>query len=425
MRRIQKFIMLSGLGGGEVFPSPVAYWPLEETGATAARIDVTGRGNNLTNVDRLNVAAVVGKIGNCAQRQAGKPAWAGCAATADLALSGASFTIAGWLKAASVAVGSGRYLLSKASATKNQLHVKDVAHYLTMVIVDTVGSKTVTSLVELNITDFFFFALGYDLAAQKIFISVNNETKVLTATSGGPASDAGDFNLFNFYTRIVGISWDDIIDEVGVWPVAFTQSQISYLYNGGSGRTYPFDPGTNWVFYMPYGDSKTNSVPWSAAITAARPLWVIKPDWIGVSGRTNASAKLAIDAELAARTDIPAHILYNLGVNDALATGDMTSTEAVWKANVAYIWEAMHAKWPSVIIYVMYPWRQGQDADCNLMATWYDALRATRTTWVKQGPDERVWLEGGDDGATMSSDGIHYSAAGIVECSAQWLAILP
>ena len=33
-------------------------------------------------------------------------------------------------------------------------------------------------------------------------------------------------------------------------------------------------------------------------------------------------------------------------------------------------------------------------------------------------------LEGGDDGATMTSDGIHYSAAGLAEVIAQWSAII-
>jgi len=40
------------------------------------------------------------------------------------------------------------------------------------------------------------------------------------------------------------------------------------------------------------------------------------------------------------------------------------------------------------------------------------------------GHDERVWLEGGDDGATMTTDGRHYSAAGQAECAAQWRSVI-
>jgi hypothetical protein len=38
--------------------------------------------------------------------------------------------------------------------------------------------------------------------------------------------------------------------------------------------------------------------------------------------------------------------------------------------------------------------------------------------------DERVWLEGGDDGATMTTDGVHYSSAGQTACAAAWQTVL-
>jgi hypothetical protein len=176
---------------------------------------------------------------------------------------------------------------------------------------------------------------------------------------------------------------------------------------------------------MPYGDSKTYGAVWPGYMIAARPLLLEEPARIAVSGRTTALAYAAIDAELLTHNETPVYVLYNLGVNDALTFGDITAEEADWKTQTAYILDAMNTKWPTAKVYIMYPWCAGQDADCDLIATWFDDLRAARSAWVKQGPDERVWLKGADNGATMTTDGTHYSTAGKLECAAQWLATLP
>lgn len=58
------------------------------------------------------------------------------------------------------------------------------------------------------------------------------------------------------------------------------------------------------------------------------------------------------------------------------------------------------------------------------MAGWIDAIIADYPGRCYAGHDERIWLEGGDNGATMTYDGTHYSAAGQAECVNQWKTIL-
>lgn len=130
----------------------------------------------------------------------------------------------------------------------------------------------------------------------------------------------------------------------------------------------------------------------------------------------------AVDADLALMgTPAPTYILLNLGVND-IALG--LPAEGAWNADLAYILDAFHTKWPSARVYVVKPWYRAGAASCDTVAARIDAVLATRSSWAFVGHDERVWLEGGDDGATMTTDGVHYSSVGAAECARQWRTIL-
>lgn len=108
-------------------------------------------------------------------------------------------------------------------------------------------------------------------------------------------------------------------------------------------------------------------------------------------------------------------VLVNIGVNE------IGIEEASFKTNLAYILDALHAKWPLAQVVVDHIWKRGATAGCIEMNGWIDAVIADgRESWTMPGADETVWLEGGDDGATMTVDGTHYSIpAGQAEKAAQ------
>lgn len=133
-------------------------------------------------------------------------------------------------------------------------------------------------------------------------------------------------------------------------------------------------------------------------------------------------AKTWIDENLASVVRPPLVVLCNLGVNDCWF--GLLPAEATWKANYKYIIDAMLAKWPTITVYLAKPWMRDYTAECNTIAGWIDDIIADYSGEVLLGHDERVWLEGGDDGVTMTLEGIHYNAAGNAECTAQWVAIL-
>lgn len=173
---------------------------------------------------------------------------------------------------------------------------------------------------------------------------------------------------------------------------------------------------TNQVEWMSYGDSKTSNGVWQELLTAAlnaadTHVWT-ESQRNGLSGRSVASnagqataAAETIDAELAGYIVHPTKILMNLGVNDSISL----PLEATFKTNYTYILDALHAKFPLAQVFCSKVWRAASAANCVTINTWITAVVATRSSFAQMADDETAWLEGGDNGATNSSDGTHYS----------------
>lgn len=146
-----------------------------------------------------------------------------------------------------------------------------------------------------------------------------------------------------------------------------------------------------------------------------RSLWAI-------SGASVNSIKAGIDDALVEHKVNPSlHrnvFCINLGAN----TGVMDSTE--FTTNYQYIIDAIVTKWPDAEIYLVTPWIRGYPENIVLLKSWITALVVANPGNCSLGHDETVWLEGGDNGATMTYDGVHYSTAGQAECANQWKTIL-
>ena len=79
-----------------------------------------------------------------------------------------------------------------------------------------------------------------------------NGTSVATATIGnpGPSTNStpniGCLDLVGSFERF----FNGDIDEVGVWSRALTSTEVTTLYNGGAGLSYPFSSPTNTSFLL-------------------------------------------------------------------------------------------------------------------------------------------------------------------------------
>jgi hypothetical protein len=142
---------------------------------------------------------------------------------------------------------------------------------------------------------------------------------------------------------------------------------------------------------------------------------------IARSGYTAAMMRPLVDADLAAYAgdSKPLAVLIDLGAND-MGIYFASLSEAKWKADMGYILDAMHAKFPATPLFIAKPWVHGCEVavpSCNDVAAWIDALIAARAGWVFVGMDERTWLP------AASTDWVHpTNPAGYEIMAQQWLA---
>jgi lysophospholipase L1-like esterase len=185
------------------------------------------------------------------------------------------------------------------------------------------------------------------------------------------------------------------------------------------------------------GDSKTAATavnPWQPALDATLTL-ATGEDWVLTR---NAIGGLTMPQALAQFTSLMAmgqpsedwavrEVLLNFGVNDAATIPGVLTVDgqALWVSQWVQLFDLIHARFPQARVFAARPWmRDGADSDYDTLAAGIAAAVAERPAFAAVGMDERVWLKGADDGATMTTDGIHYSAAGAAEAAAQWAAVL-
>lgn len=191
----------------------------------------------------------------------------------------------------------------------------------------------------------------------------------------------------------------------------------------------PFD---SFVNFLTIGDSKTANppgyqMPIIKAMQSVGQCWQERPTTYSLGGYTAQNVRDGIDAALAARTDTPAYVIINLGAND-VGSGD---PGAGWKTNTDYIVDAIHAKWAGAKVYLTKIWRR--DAGNGVIAAGIAACNgyidqlvadANHAGWLFVGVNEADFLPGGDNGATNTSDGVHFNAAGANLWGAAWKTAL-
>ncbi len=166
------------------------------------------------------------------------------------------------------------------------------------------------------------------------------------------------------------------------------------------------------------GDSKTYENVWVQNLVDSG--YVKVNHSMAYTGWQTGSIKDRIDDSLAALDGTPDYILMDLGINDA--RNDLPQTET--RANFDYVLDAIHTALPSTIIFMARVWDRDHTSQRMLVNATIDSIVSERNSYVKYGHDETIWFEGGDNGETMSGDGLHYNAASEIEVTNQWVTIL-
>ena len=264
------------------------------------------------------------------------------------------------------------------------------------------GEETLLKTNTTTFTDGTEYYITACLNGSSIQPLVNGVFKLATSDS------------FNSTATGIGCAGGATMEDLTMWPLTISLSIRPTMRHAQ-------------VNVWAYGDSKVaagDTAPWQVGYMgtlveigncAEVPAKVSHGGYYVRTGA--ASFTNVIDADLAAAVGTPNFVCLNIGVNDA-ASG-IGSTD--WPANYRYVLDAIHTQWPDAKVGCMLPWSTNA-----AMATW-DAMAgeittacSERTPWAVVGPDERVFLENGDNGATYTDDGLHPNHAGHVLTAEQW-----
>lgn len=334
------------------------------------------------------------------------------------AFNGAEGTAMCWFKAADAAHWTDNvdeYLLSIFAAS-GQIRFRKYPSANLIRVTYIAGGVTETLDVSRYDTKWIHIALTWSKSAELAALYVNGS---LIGTSDTLGVWSGALNVgLNCFGALRNDNYSNPFKgwfgRGALWSKALTGPEIKTIHDAA--RT------TTGVFVL--GDSKSGpSYPWYrlACDTLATDTasYEERPTRYATTGWKVADLAAYVAANLAAEWQVAQRAWINIGAND-LSAG---TSEASYKADLISIIDALRVKYPSIAIYIARPWRSGYNAEAATMKTWIAAVIAGYASGVHVGPDETVWLEGGDNGATYTLDGTHYNSAGTTAAAAQWAAL--
>lgn len=357
--------------------------PLQSDGFSAATTD--GAGNSENN----------GPVGQ---------AWTNAAGTWGVAAGKASASALASGKAQRTLPSASADVLAEVAVTRSAgvgglvLRYQDASNYLiayhdgTNAKLDKVVAGVTTNVISAAATYSAGAILRVIAAGTAIRLYYNGAAVGTVQT----VADMATATTHGLHTTDTGNTFDNFV----IWARG-TEGQYAAL-NGFFNQTVTLG-------VMPMGDSKTNDgTDWPGPFfaylyNAAGYWWRESPTRYAVTGWKTSDLRAHIEANLAAETGLGNYVLINIGAND-LSSGTME--EVTWKADMSAILNAIHAWRPAAQVYIMRPWRRGYMTQANTFAGWIADVVAL-FDFAYLGPDERVFLENGDDGVTYTSDGTH------------------
>lgn len=220
----------------------ISYWKLDEVSGNA--LDAFGS-NTLT--DTNTVGAGTGKINGARDFEETSSQYFRKASNASLQTGDIDFTFTFWVNFESLTLI--RRLVSKfgnsAAVNEHAVSYDNVSNRFQFALQENGGavkSVTANNFGAPSTATWYFVAAWYDHTNDTLNISVNNGTADQTTSVGGPAATAAGFNLGCLFTAVdtAAIQFHDgLLDEVSFWKRLLDASEMTRLYNSGSGL--PFD----------------------------------------------------------------------------------------------------------------------------------------------------------------------------------------
>lgn len=216
----------------------VAYWSLEEASGTRA----DSRGDNDL-ADNNTVTQAAGKVGNAAAFASANTEYLSIADNADLSTGDIAFTFFGWVYLTTLANGT---MAAKWASFEHEwsLIYNHTDHAPNQRFTFSVSSNGALANERVDATDFgapstgtwYFIAAWHNPTANTINIQVNNGTVTSVAHSAGVRNGAGGFSLGRLRDTVYPLNGR--VDEAGFCKTVLSATLRTWLYNGGSGRSF-------------------------------------------------------------------------------------------------------------------------------------------------------------------------------------------
>ena len=211
----------------------VAYWAMEER--SGVRIDSSGGGSTL--VPTSGVVAKDGKVGTAVSL--GGPTWGESLSVDDataVAFDG-DFTFSAWTHRTDELYGS-EFVASKVDEfALFREHYQQPDRFVVWLGKDSAQLAVLQSDPAATPESGWVFVVVWRRGST-LGLSLNASAKSTIPVAEGKVGSGEPFVVG--VHKGVGYPWQGLIDEVGKWSRALSDEEINALYNGGSGKTFPF-----------------------------------------------------------------------------------------------------------------------------------------------------------------------------------------
>jgi len=225
----------------------VGFWKKVLSAQEITDLYNAGAGNSYTRAvdltDNATVTQAVGQVGNAADFTSANSEYLSASTVTPLESGDFDFSMAGWVDVDTIAATM--TLFSKYGAgTSTQeylmqfLDTGDLFRWGVRETTGNGGALTTASDPTARSTDtFYFIAVTYDASADEVSISVDDGTVTTTTGAAAPGATVTDFCLGCHNFAGPGSFLDGQLDEWGLWKKELSATEITDLYNGGSGST--------------------------------------------------------------------------------------------------------------------------------------------------------------------------------------------
>lgn len=188
-------------------------------------------------------------------------------------------------------------------------------------------------------------------------------------------------------------------------------------------------PGARKFFVI--GDSKsTGDNFWvgylaNALYTETGDRWVDGPHRYAIGAYDAEEMKTYMDSHIADEGTTPEFVMINIGTNDA---AHPITNETTFKTAYAGIIDHVRSEFPGVPVLCQRIYRADSAQTITNSSTindWIDTVIASYGSGVYAGPNDEVYIENGDAGATyLDTDKIHYKLAAQQIVADEWIDAL-